>query len=82
VGKFQVCVKLTHLSAVFASTISCVKFYNFVDSLVVTADADTYIKANRRDNINLFARVGKRERASTTLHLLIIGRLKIWRRRE
>jgi hypothetical protein len=40
-----------HLNAIFAFTIPSVKFYNFVDYLVVTADADTHIKANKLDNI-------------------------------
>jgi hypothetical protein len=50
------------LNAVFASTIPSVKFYKFFDSLVVTVDADTYIKANKRDNIVFFVRAHWNER--------------------
>jgi hypothetical protein len=49
--KISSTVKLMHLNATFASARASVKFYNFLDCLVVTADADTHIKANKRDNI-------------------------------
>jgi hypothetical protein len=40
-----------HLYAIFASAVPSAKFYNFVDCLVVTTNAGTYIKANKRDII-------------------------------